>query len=129
MATNLKAYSNFGTNPKTEGTITELSYIPNYIDVNNNSGATDAAILVLGSGMESKIGTADNGQSLTLNGTKLDRPDNVIVDANTSTAPFIDINEVKNQVLALNSSLASIPPQGAPVDILRLRLLQTVQPM
>ena len=107
LAKNVQANSNFGTNSKEGVDLIELSYIQNYLSVNSGSGADTSDYLVLGT--NNTITLVDNGNAVAVNGTKLDKPkkSNIIIDSDTSTAPFIDLVRVENEIKSIASQLAS----------------------
>jgi len=96
----------FGTNNLAH----ELSYIVDYQGVTPNSAARTSDILVIGSG--NTVTEAENGNALAVNDTKLDRPWTVIQDSDSETAPFIDLNAVKEQIGSLSSALAAVGDCG-----------------
>lgn len=100
LAKELIANSNFGTN----GYTNELSYAQTYTRPNGSSGAATNHTLAVGSGNE--LGTVDNGQAFSVNGTKIDKPKRMIADADTETAPFIDLEEVRRFVAAQSATFA-----------------------
>ena len=100
LTANLYATTAFGTHNLTD----ELSYIQNYKTVSTNSGSSTKHVLALGTA--NTIGYADNGNSFTVNGTKIDTPKNIYQDANTATLPFIDIGAVRTSASDLSGSLS-----------------------
>lgn len=114
LAKNLYASSNFGTNTKNVA-IDEVSYVQNYLEVNSNSEADVEDVLVVGDA--NMVSIADNGNALAVNGTKLDKPHTVIQDANTSTAPFIDLARVEREIRSISSYLASFDTANLTVDL------------
>ncbi|MBC3886752.1 LPXTG cell wall anchor domain-containing protein [Acetobacterium paludosum] len=103
LANQLKANVNFGTNNLSS----ELSYVQNYTTVSPTSAASNNHVLVLGSG--NKVTTYDPN-SFAVNGTKLDRPQNIWQDADSSTRPFIDLAQVKIQISGIASTIAQMKP-------------------
>lgn len=101
LANNLYANSNFGTNNLTP----ELSYVVNYKHVNGVSESSENNTLVIGS--SNTVTTKDNEKALAVNGTKIDKPQNIIQDSDSGTAPFIDLSEVKAQIETLSAHLAA----------------------
>ena len=99
LAKNLCAGSNFGTNDFAN----ELSYIQNYKQVNATSASRPEHILVVGS--ENTIDFADNGNAFSINGTKIDKPYNLIQDKDTATAPFINLERVKAEINQISGNL------------------------
>lgn len=93
--------ANFGTNNYEN----ELSYIQEMWVGNGTYASKDNHVLVLGSNNE--FGLDDNGNALKINGTKVNKPRNIIIDKDTSVAPFIDLAGVKREVTAISDSLAS----------------------
>lgn len=100
LAKNLYANSNFGTN----GYADELTYIQNYVQVNGGSASRNEHVLVLGS--SNNVTLTDNGNAFSVNDRKLDRPRNVVQDADTALAPFIDLNRVKAEIRQIGANLA-----------------------
>ena len=123
LAKNLDAGANFGTNPKGSQYINELSYIQNYLKVNGNSASETRGLLVLGSSNASGVQVIENGQSLSVKGlndtqgTKLDKPKNFILDNDTSKAPFIDLEQLKEDVVTVNKGLSFYATQGVTYDV------------
>lgn len=103
LAKNLYAGANFGTN----GFAKELSYIQNYKQVNGSSASSSDHILVIGS--ENTVEFVDNGNAFAINGTKIDRPYNLIQDVDTATAPFIDLNRVRAEISQIAGNLNRYP--------------------
>lgn len=101
LAHTLNANSNFGTN----GYPDELSYVQNYKQINGNSASMVEHVLVLGS--SNKIGTVDNGNSFSVNGSKLDKPKNLVQDKNTATAPFIDLERVEAEIRQISTNIST----------------------
>lgn len=99
LAKNLYAGSNFGTN----NFANELSYIQNYKQVNATSASRPEHILVVGS--ENTIDFTDNGNAFSINGTKIDKPYNLIQDKDTATAPFINLERVKAEINQISGNL------------------------
>lgn len=101
LAYRLIANSNFGTNNYKE----ELTYAQHYDTINSGSAAgTTDDILVIGS--SNTVATQDNGNALAVNGAKIDRPYAIVQDANTATAPFIDLERVEREINGLSATLA-----------------------
>lgn len=98
--------SNFGTN----NLANELSYAVNYTKVNGVSASSTDHILVVGSG--NTVGTADNNNGLTVSGTKLDKPHNLVQDQDSSTAPFISLSEVETEVRSLSTRMSEVTDSG-----------------
>lgn len=99
LANNLYAEANFGTS----NFANELSYIQNYKRVNGNSASSADHILVIGS--ENTVEFVDNGNAFSVNGTKIDKPCNLIQDKDTAAAPFIDLNRVKAEISQISGNL------------------------
>ena len=93
------ANSNFGTN----GIANEVSYIQNYAQVNGTSASNVTHTLVIGS--VNTVGLTDNGNAFTINGTKLDKPQNLRKDANTSTLAYVDFNAMASEVASIGSMI------------------------
>ena len=100
LAKNLYAGSNFGTS----GLADELSYAQTYIQVNPTSASSMEHILAIGS--ENAVDFADNGNAFSINGTKLDRPRNLIQDKDTAAAPFIDLERVRTEIGQIAGNLS-----------------------
>lgn len=107
LAKNVYANSNFGANSQSGVDLLELSYIQNYRQVNSVSGADTTDYLVIGS--SNTVTLMDNGNAFAVNGTKLDKPkkSNIIQDADTEKAPFIDLVRVENEIKSIANQLAS----------------------
>ncbi len=107
LAKNLYATSNFGTSSKNGVDLIELSYAQNYKQITSTSGADTTDYLVIGS--SNTVTSVDNGNAFAINGTKIDKPKktNIIQDANSETAPFIDFVYLENEIKSISSQLAS----------------------
>lgn len=103
LAKKLNAKVNFGT----KNLPSELSYVQNYTEVNSTSADSVDDVLVLGSG--NNVALYDNN-SFKINDTKLDRPQNIWQDADTSTLPFIDLDQVKQEISAISLTIAQMSP-------------------
>lgn len=101
LAKNLVAKSNFGTNNYSK----ELSYVQNYETVAATSAANANHILVVGS--SNTFGYEDNGNAFSINGTKMDKPNNFVQDKDTAQAPFINLARVEREVGQIASNLNS----------------------
>lgn len=111
LAKNLYAGANFGTNNYPY----ELSYAQNYLQVNENSASKAEHMLVLGDSHEMKL--VDNGNYPALigeygNEQKISRPANIVVDADTANAPFIDLARVEAEINGLSDKLAAKASTG-----------------
>lgn len=111
LAKNLYAGANFGTNNYPY----ELSYVQNYLQVNENSASKAEHMLVLGDSHEMKL--VDNGNYPALigeygNEQKISRPANIVVDADTANAPFIDLARVEAEINGLSDKLAAKASTG-----------------
>lgn len=106
LAHTLKAGSNFGTN----GYADELSYIQYYEIISGDSASDMDHVLVLGDSNE--ITVVDNGNHLAVNGTQINKPQNIVQDVDTANAPFIDLNRVKNEIQQISSNMASYNEAG-----------------
>ena len=111
LANHLNAGSNFGTNNYTD----ELSYILHYDNVSSTSASNENHLLVLGS--ENKIGAEDNGNAPSVNGKKIDKPKNIVVDTDSTNTPFIDLDAVKNDMQTRSSTWSNVSNVGVSVDI------------
>lgn len=101
MTKDLEANSNFGTSNYG----IESSYVSGeYKPVNSNSGSNISHILAVSN--STKLGFADNGQSFTVNGTKLDKPRVIYRDSNSKK--FIDMSVAKTNISNLSSELAKM---------------------
>ena len=107
LAKNVYANSNFGARSQSGVDLLELSYIQNYRQVNSGSAADTTDYLVIGS--SNTVTLMDNGNAFAVNGTKLDTPkkSNIIQDADTEKAPFIDLVRVENEIKSIANQLAS----------------------
>lgn len=101
LAHELQASSNFGTNNLKQ----ELSYIQECTSIVPSSVPRDDDVLVVGS--KNTVGDTDNKSAFTINGKKIDRPKNIIQDKDTATNPYIDLNILKDAVLAGQGKLAA----------------------
>ncbi len=101
----VKSLSASGTNFGTKNLASELSYVQTYTTMASNSASSTAHVLVIGSG--NTVTLTDGGNSFVVNGTKLDTPWNLWKDASTATLPFIDLNAVKAQMVAISNSLST----------------------
>lgn len=111
LANTLIAGSNFGTNNYEY----ELTYVQNYQSINSGSASgTDKHILVIGSNNTLSIG--GNNDQVLVNGTKLDRPYNVIKDTDTESAPFIDLDRVEQEIQGIADRLAANKTSGVTVS-------------
>ncbi len=108
LTNSLNYMSNFGTNG-----LEEVSYIRNIARLSDGFKASQAdvdSILVVGK--EVTISTADNGNAWTLNGNKVDspqkskHPESLWQDTDID---FIDIEEVKNDIIEISKQLQSYP--------------------
>lgn len=106
LANELEAGANFGTSNLTN----ELTYVVNYTRVNGNSASSASHILVIGS--ENTVTSTDNNSALAVNGTKLDKPNTLIQDTDSETAPFIDLDAVESYIRTLSTSLAAKDDSG-----------------
>ncbi|PKM73133.1 MAG: hypothetical protein CVU91_06085 [Firmicutes bacterium HGW-Firmicutes-16] len=102
LANTLIANVNFGTS----GLQNELSYAKERSTIHATSASSTNHVLALGSGNAVRL--TNNNNSFSINGTKLDSPNNVWQDANSASRPFIDLNEVKSQIGAVSAAMASI---------------------
>lgn len=103
LAKNLYAGANFGTN----NFANELSYIQNYEQVNGNSASNQDHLLVIGS--ENTVTLVDNNNAFAVNGTKIDKPKNLVQDTDTLVAPFIDLDRVQAEILQISNNLKNYP--------------------
>lgn len=103
LAKNLYAGANFGTSNFAH----ELSYIQCYKTVNGNSASSNDHVLVIGS--ENTVEFVDNGNAFSINGTKIDKPQNLIQDKDTAAAPFIDLNRVRAEISQISGNLNGYP--------------------
>lgn len=103
LAKNLYAGANFGTS----NFANELSYIQNYKQVNGSSASSTNHVLVIGS--ENTVEFVDNGNAFSINGTKIDKPNNLIQDMDTETSPFIDLKRVRAEISQISGNLNGYP--------------------
>ena len=87
-----------------------LSYIQNYTGTFSRWDKSENGCVVFGSGVNL---TTRNNSELLLNGSRIEKPNLVVQDADTSAAPFINLNTLKSNLSALQSSLASQEAVGA----------------
>ena len=109
LANNLNAHSNFGTNNYGH----ELTYIQNYNTVNSNSASSENHVLVLGSG--NIIGFYDNNNKYTVNGQGIDRPKTIIQDVDTASAPFINLQRVRAEIVQISARLVGYQNQNVSI--------------
>ena len=98
----------FGTNSK-DKTITELSYIQNYINIkseNSPDANDDGDILVVGSNHQMEI--VNNGGSFAFDGVRISRPWHLVQDRDTTSAPFIDLNRVEREIRQISAKLSDM---------------------
>ena len=114
LAKEMYSAHNFGTN----GLDFEVTYIQKYCGTTATLASSDNHLLVLGSYNEfaltehnMKIKTADGSSTVTLN-----QPKNVMVDLDTASNPFIDLNAVESQIKSFSSSLNGEGDNGISVD-------------
>ena len=98
LAKNLQANVNFGTR-----NLEELSYVQNYQRVHPTSASCPQNVLVVGS--SNSVSVTDNGNHFAVNGTKIDCPNTIWQDADTSRTPFINLEKVKAEVDAISLEL------------------------
>jgi choice-of-anchor A domain-containing protein/LPXTG-motif cell wall-anchored protein len=102
LCNNLVAGSNFGTNGYNETS----AYVANdYVTVSGCSGSTNTNPLVLGN--QAKLGLTETNSSFMVNNSKLDRPK--IIYRDSPNLSYININKVKDEMIAISSSLAARP--------------------
>lgn len=112
LAHTLRADSNFGTNNYSD----ELTYAMYYQKLNSTSASANGHILVVGSDNTVTIG--GNNDNVYINGVKIDKPNNILQDSNTATAPFIDLNAVNVEVAGISSRLAKSADGGITASFL-----------
>lgn len=111
LAKNLIAHSNYGTN----NYLQELSYVQNYQRVNGGSASmTTDHILVIGS--DNTVTLGPNRDEFYINGTKLDRPYELVQDVDTASNPFIDLERVKTEIQGIAADLAEVQTTGVTVN-------------
>ena len=103
LAKNLYAGSNFGTN----NLANELSYVQNYVQVHSVSASHSGHVLAFGSG--NTVEFVDNGNAFSINGTKNDRPYNLVQDRDSETAPFIDLARVEAEITQISAAMRNFP--------------------
>ena len=102
LAQTCNAYSNFGTN----NLPAEVSYIQEYAHVHPTSASSTSHILALGS--SNVITLMDNGNAFGVNGTKLDKPYNILQDDDTSALQFVNLNLVESQLRSIALSYSGL---------------------
>lgn len=103
LANTLSAGSNFGTNSYEY----ELSYARNYNTINSTSASsTDDHILVVGS--ENELTVGGNNDIISINGTKIDKPYEIVQDTDSTNNPFIDLDRVEAEVAGVSGRLATV---------------------
>ena len=106
LAQNCYASANFGTNNLAE----EVSYIQNYLQVSPTSASSTAHILALGS--SNVISLMDNGNAFGVNGTKLDKPYNIVQDDDTSVLQYVNMNLVESEFRSIILSFSSMSDEN-----------------
>ncbi|WP_026660567.1 choice-of-anchor A family protein [Butyrivibrio sp. AC2005] len=107
LAKNLNAGSNFGTNNMEN----ELSYAQNITTVNENMASSESHTLAVGNSLNVDLYKNENGQVepyFSISGKKVAHPSNIIQDADTASAPYIDLEGVKSEVQAISNKMAEV---------------------
>ena len=100
LCNDLYAGSNFGTNNYKN----EVSYIAgNYAQINATSASDSQNPLVVGN--SNVLGTADNGNAISINGTKMDKPK--VFYRDSATREYIDLDAVEEEISGISSDLAA----------------------
>lgn len=87
-----------------------LSYIQNYTGTFSRWDKSENGCVVFGSGVNI---TTRNNSELLLNGSRIEKPNSVVQDADSATAPFIDIDELQSSMSSLSATLAARSEVGA----------------
>ncbi len=87
-----------------------LSYVQNYTGTFPRWDKSEDGCIVFGSSVN--LSTRNNCE-LLLNGSRIEKPNSVVQDVDTSAAPFINLNTLKSSLSSLQSSLASQEAVGA----------------
>lgn len=101
LAKNAIANGDFGTRNYEN----ELSYIQNYIKPMQSSGSSESHRLVIGS--ENEMSLWDSNTAIGINQVKISKPYSIMMDRDTEAAPFIDLNDVKQEILDISGYLSS----------------------
>lgn len=130
LAKNMTGNQDYGTDDRFESLYhhSTLTYIQNYQGTHSrfaaNSNNNQAVVFGSNTDTFSLFTVNENGHNIINYGngktsaTKVEWPKTIGQDLDSSTAPFIDLNDVKNQVTTLSNTLASTPSQGPPVTSL-----------
>lgn len=115
LARNAYLEAAHGTNNLTD----ELSYI---VNVKKNTVSDQASsndhILVVGS--ETTVTVEGNQKDeIHIGGSKIGKPYNIIQDKDSDNKPFIDLDDVKNEISTISETLANQPQNGIEVDFTR----------
>ncbi len=92
-----------------------LSYIQNYSGGFTRWDKSENGYVVFGSGVNI---TTRNNSELLLNGSRIEKPNNVVQDTDSTTTPFIDIDAVESSMTSLSATLASRSEVGASSELI-----------
>ncbi len=90
-----------------------LSYVQEYPNPAGNVDGHEDGTFVIGS--NNTVTTVDNNNHLAINGTQFNQPNKLVQDADTASAPFIDLGEVKEATTKISDDLAKVDDVGASV--------------
>ncbi len=91
-----------------------LSYIQNYTGTWPRWDKSANGCVVFGSGVNI---TTRNNSELLLNGARIENPNSVVQDADSATAPFIDIDALQSNMSSLSATLAARAEVGATSEL------------
>lgn len=91
-----------------------LSYIQNYSGTFSRWDKSENGCVVFGSDVNI---TTRNGSELLLNGSRIESPNSVVQDADSQTAPFIDIDGLQSNMSSLSATLAARAEVGATSEL------------
>lgn len=91
-----------------------LSYIQNYSGTFSRWDKSENGCVVFGSDVSI---TTRNGSELLLNGSRIENPNSVVQDADSQTAPFIDIDGLQSNMSSLSATLAARAEVGATSEL------------
>lgn len=112
LAKTLNGGNNFGLSDKFFNIYNYygLTYVQKLKNSTGNlDGRTNGTFVV---GNDNKFEAVDNGSRLSINGSTRDTPQNFIQDADSASAPFIDIDAVHADSLSRSRSMAAVADVG-----------------
>ena len=90
-----------------------LSYVQNYPTPSSNPDGKTDGVFVIGS--DNTVTAVDNNNHLAINGNQLNSPNTLLQDTDTSSTPFIDLDEVKTYTNQKSDELAEVSDGGASI--------------